>query len=275
MVQNNNLVPVTMAVLLHVMLFSSMIVAFNLSRPVPITPMAIHATLVTEVPEVDPPAVRQKEPEPVVEEPEPEPEPEPELDNSEELRLQAEEQKRVQDALIEKERLEKMRQQKEADDLKKAREEVQRKKDEEAKKERERQEAERKRKEDEERQRKENERIRKELEAKQRSEEIAAEESRLASVNSGELAVYIEMIRQRVYRSWSPPASAKSDLLCPVSVRQAPGGQVTGVKILPSCNGDEAVKRSIEAAIYKSSPLPQPSNPALFERDILLNMTLQ
>jgi len=56
--------------------------------------MVIQATLVTEIPEAPPPVV-EKQPEP---EPEPEPvieEPEPEPDNSEELRKQAEEEKRI------------------------------------------------------------------------------------------------------------------------------------------------------------------------------------
>jgi len=267
--RDNNIVPISMAVLLHVGLFSSMLIAVNLARHVPITPMAIQATLVTEIPKVAPPVV-QKEPEP-----EPEPvmqEPEPEPDNSEQLRLEAEEQKRVQDALIEKERLEKLRQQKEAERLKKEREDAQRKKDEEAKKEREREEAERKRKEDEERQRKENERIRKELEAEQRQQEITDEQRRLAANSSPAMAAYQFAIAQRIRRNWSVPASAGADTRCVVSVRQIPGGEIVGVNIL-SCNGDEAVKRSVEAAIRRSSPLPEPSNPDLFRPLLELNLT--
>jgi colicin import membrane protein len=36
-----------------------------------------------------------------------------------------------------------------------------------------------------------------------------------------------------------------------------------------ACNGDDAVRRSIEAAVYKSSPLPPPPDPSLFERELL------
>ncbi len=266
--RSDKLIPISMAVLLHAALFSSMFVAFSLARPPLITPMAIQATLVTEIPKVaPPPVVKAPEPDPVVEEPEPEPEP----DNSEELRLQAEEQKRVQDALIEKERLEKLRQQKEAEQLKKTREEAQRKKDEEAKKERERQEAERKRKEDEERQRKENERVRKEMEAEQRQQEITDEQRRLAENSSPAMAAYQFAIAQDIRRNWSVPASAGADTVCVVSVRQIPGGEVVGVNIL-SCNGDDAVKRSVEAAIRRASPLPVPSNPELFRPLLELNL---
>lgn len=269
----NNFVPISMAVVLHVVLLSSMIVAFDFARPAPITPLAIQATLVTEIPETPPPVV-EKQPEP---EPEPEPvieEPEPEPDNSEELRKQAEEEKRIQDAFIEKERLEKIRQQEEADRKRKEREEAQRKKDEEARQERERQDAERKRQEDIQRQRDENERQRRELEAEERQAEIDAEENRLAAVDSGELAVYKTMIRQKIERNWSAPASADAELKCSVRVQQVPGGEVIGVKIL-TCNGDDAVRRSVEAAIYRSSPLPEPSDPSLFDRNILLNLSIR
>ncbi|MDH5621816.1 MAG: TonB C-terminal domain-containing protein [Gammaproteobacteria bacterium] len=259
-----------MAVLLHVALFSSMFIAVNFARHVPITPMAIQATLVTEIPKVAPPVVRKEpepKPEPVVQEPEPEP------DNSEQLRLEAEEQKRIQDALIEKERLEKLRQQKEAERLRKEREETQRKKDEEAKKEREREEAERKRQEDIERQRLENERIRKELEAEQRQQEITEEQRRLAANSSPAMAAYKFAIAQKIRRNWSVPASAGPDTVCVVNFRQLPSGDVVEGTIRVSCNkDDEALKRSAEAAIRKSSPLPLPSSPDLYIAQLELNL---
>ena len=271
MVQDsNNFVPVTMAVVLHVVLFGSMLVAFDWARPTPITPMAIQATLVTEIPEVARPVVEKQpepEPEPVVEEPEPEPEP----DNSEELRRQAEEEKRVQDALIEKDRLEKMRKQEEVNRIKKEREEAQRKKDEEARKERERQEAERKRQQDVQRQQEENERLRKELETDQRNQEIEDEERRLAASSSPAMDAYKFAIAQRIRRYWAVPASAAADTLWTVRVRQIVGGEIVGVTIL-NCNGDDAVKRSVEAAVYKASPLPEPSNSDLFRPILELNL---
>ncbi len=282
-----NVIPVSMAVLLHVVLFGSMLVVFDISRTMPITPLAIQATLVTEIPEM--PAPRIVEPEP---EPEPEPvveEPEPEPDDSEELRRQAEEEKRKLDALIERERLEKIRQQEEAERKRqeeeaerkkkeeaerKRKEEAERKRREEEEKERRRIEAEKKREEDIRRQREENERLRREAEAAARADEIAAEEDRMAAVDSGALAVYMAQIRQKIQRNWSAPASAGAELKCSVRVRQVPGGEVVGVTIL-SCNGDDAVRRSVEAAIYRSSPLPEPSDPNLFDRNILLNLSIR
>ena len=262
----HNFGPISMAVALHVVLLSSMIVAFDSARPTPITPMAIRATLVTEIPVVLPPVVeREPEPEPVVEEPEPAP------DNSEEIRREAEEEKRVQDALIEKDRLEKIRNQEEADRVRTQREEEQRKKDEEARKERNRQEAERKREEDIKRQREENERIRLELEADQRADEIEDEERRAAANSSPAMDAYKFAISQRIRRSWSVPASADESTLCTVRVRQIAGGEIVGVTIL-SCSGDAAVKRSVEAAVHRASPLPEPSDPDLFRPILELNL---
>jgi colicin import membrane protein len=272
---SKNIVPVSMALLLHVVIFSSMIVAFDYARPTPFTPLAVQATLVPEMPEQEspPPVVEpEPEPEPVIEEPEPEPEPEP--DNSEELRKQAEEEKRRQDAFLEQQRLDELKKKEAADKKRKEREEAERKKREEEEKERQRVAAERKRQEDIQRQREENERLRRELEADQRQAELDAEERRFAARNSAEMAAYQFAIAQKVRRNWAVPASAGPETKCSVRVTQLPGGEVVGVDII-SCNGDAAVLRSVEAAIRRSSPLPKPVDPDLFDRNLTLNLTLE
>ncbi|MDH3622150.1 MAG: cell envelope integrity protein TolA [Gammaproteobacteria bacterium] len=273
---NRNFVPVFMAVVLHIIVFGSMIVAFDYARPTPFTPLAVQATLVQEIPDTKPlPLPVQEpdpEPEPVVEEPEPEPEPEP--DNSAELRRQAEEEKRRQDALLEEKRLEELRKKEEAEKKQRERDEAERKKREEEEKERQRVEAERKREEDIQRQREENERLRRELEAEQRQAELDAEERSFAARNSPEMAAYKFAVSQTIRRNWAVPASAGPETQCTVRVTQLPGGDVVGVNIT-SCDGDEAVRRSVEAAIRRSSPLPQPSNPDLFDRNLTLNLTLE
>ena len=270
---SKNIGPISLAVLLHVALFGSMFVAFDFARTAPITPLAIQAVLVVEETGTvkPPPVVRVEEPdpkpEPVVEELPQEP------DNSEELRREAEEKKRVQDALIEKERLEKMRQQEVADKKREQREREERKQREEAEKERKRIAAEKKREDDIKRQREDNERQRRELEADQRQAEVDAEERRFTARNSAEMSAYQFAIAQRIRRNWSVPASAGPETLCTVRVQQLPGGEIVGVNIL-NCNGDEAVKRSVEAAVRRSSPLPEPSNTDLFDRNLTLHLSL-
>jgi colicin import membrane protein len=269
----HNIIPVSLALLLHVIIFGSMIVAFDYARPTPFTPLAVKATLVQEMPEAPPPAPvvepePEPEPEPVIEEPEPEP------DNSEELRRQAEEEQRRQDALLEQKRLEELKRKEEEERKRKEREEAERKKKEEEELERKRQEAERKRQEDIQRQREENERRRREEETAARQAELEAEERRFAARNSAEMAAYQFAIAQKIRRNWAVPASAGPETRCSVRVTQLPGGEVVSVNII-SCNGDAAVQRSVEAAIRRSSPLPEPSNPDLFDRNLTLNLTLE
>ncbi len=253
-----NIGPVGLSVLLHVAIFASMIAAVDYARPTPFTPLVVQATLVPEVPEPEAPPPRvepEPEPEPIVEEPEP--------DNSEELRRQAEEEQRRQDALLEQKRLEELK--------RKEREEADRKKREEEEKERQRQEAERKRQEDIERQRQENERLRREMEEEERQAEIDAEARRLAAENSPEMAAYQYAISQKIQRSWAMPASANEDTVCVVRVRQTRTGDVISANIV-SCNGDDAVRRSVEAAVMRASPLPEPSNPDLFRAELRITL---
>mgnify|MGYP001812687079 CR=1 FL=1 len=266
-----NLVPVSMALLLHVVIFTSMIVAFDYARPMPFTPLAVQATLVQEIPEKAPPPVvePEPEPEPVIAEPEPEP------DNSEELRREAEEKKRRLDALLEQQRLADLKKKEAEEKARKEREEAERKKREEEEKERKRIEAEKKRAEDERRQREENERLRRELEAEQRQAELEAEERRFTARNSAEMAAYQFAIAQRIRRNWAVPASAGPETECSVRVTQLPGGEVVGVSNLNCNTTDDAVLRSVEAAIRRSSPLPEPTKPDLFDRNLTLNLTLE
>jgi len=268
---SKNLGPVGMAFALHIVIFGSMVVAFDYARPMPFTPLAVQATLVQEIPDTAPLPPPRVEPEP---EPEPEPvieQPEPEPDNSEELRRQAEEEKRRQDALLEQKRLDELKKKEEAERKQRERDEAEREKREEAEKERKRVEAEKKRQEDIRRQREENERLRRELEAEQRQSEIDAEERRLAAANSPAMVVYQNTIMQRIQRNWAMPASVTPDTSCVVMVRQLRTGEVISARIT-NCNGDDAVKRSIEAAVMKASPLPEPSDPDLFRPELRITM---
>jgi len=244
-----NVIPVTLAGILHAGILAAMIFVFDFSRPVhPAVPLAIKGTLVSED------EIRRPPP----------PEPEPEPDNSEQLRKEAEERKRQEDVRKERQRISRLKKQQEQETAEKKRRE-------EAELERRRQEAERKRLEDVERQREENERMRREAEEVERQRlrdrEIAEEQVRIDAMNSGALARYVYAIQQRIQRNWVEPPSAMAGLECVVNVRQLPGGEVVGATI-GRCNGDDAVKRSIEAAVFKASPLPEPEDPTLFERNL-------
>jgi colicin import membrane protein len=103
-------------------------------------------------------------------------------------------------------------------------------------------------------------------------DQLAAENARMQAERAGALDEYIRLIANKIERNWSPPLSAKAGLDCLVQVVQIPGGDVMDVRV-SRCNGDEAVIRSIEAAVKRSSPLPPPPSQAVFERN--LNITFR
>ena len=97
-----------------------------------------------------------------------------------------------------------------------------------------------------------------------------AEEERLSALQSGpQQASYIASIQSRISRAWLRPASARPGIVCRIQVVQIPGGEVTSVRVT-DCNGDEAVRQSVENAVYRASPLPEPPDPALFQRNLTL-----
>jgi membrane protein involved in colicin uptake len=60
-------------------------------------------------------------------------------------------------------------------------------------------------------------------------------------------------------------------LVCVVNVVQAPTGDVLTAKVdAGRCNGDEAVRRSVESAVLAASPLPRPPTQAVFSRTFTL-----
>jgi colicin import membrane protein len=55
-----------------------------------------------------------------------------------------------------------------------------------------------------------------------------------------------------------------------VSVTQVPGGEVTGVRVNSCSIEDAALRESVEAAVYRASPLPIPPAGVPFERNLEL-----
>lgn len=174
---------------------------------------------------------------------------------AEEKRLDQLKQQRAQEEKAELERSE-QRKKEEAERAKALELESKRKKEQDAKAA-----AEKKRKAEDTRQKRE-----REAELKRR---MAEEEQRAAAVDAGLLAQYVAQIQARVQRAWIRPPTARAGLNCVVYVTQVPGGEVVGVRV-GECNGDDYVRQSIEAAVYRASPLPKPADPSLFERNLRL-----
>ena len=99
---------------------------------------------------------------------------------------------------------------------------------------------------------------------------LAAEEKSNVARSSAALASWESQIAAKINRAWLRPPTARPGISCVLNVTQVPGGEVTQVSI-GECNGDQAVRESIEAAVYRASPLPPPPDPALFDRNLRIN----
>jgi colicin import membrane protein len=104
---------------------------------------------------------------------------------------------------------------------------------------------------------------------------IEAEQRGNAMRNSDEAARWHAQIVARVTRAWIKPPSAQPGISCIVSVTQVAGGEVTGVRVISCSIDDAALRESVEAAVYRASPLPPPPDPAMFERNLELTFAPQ
>lgn len=96
------------------------------------------------------------------------------------------------------------------------------------------------------------------------------DEEHVSEVEAGPLGDrYRLSLQNRITHAWIKPPSARSGIDCRVEVTQIPGGEVTNARVT-QCNGDAAVRQSIENAVYRASPLPDPPDPSLFHRVLIL-----
>lgn len=100
--------------------------------------------------------------------------------------------------------------------------------------------------------------------------DLAAEEEAKKARAGPALASWQSQIAAKINREWQRPPTARPGIECMLNVTQVPGGEVTEVTI-GACNGDQAVRESIERAVYRASPLPPPPDPALFDRHLRID----
>jgi len=89
---------------------------------------------------------------------------------------------------------------------------------------------------------------------------------------AGQLATlaqqYAISIQAQVTRNWLRPPTALPGLRCTLRIVQIPGGEVISANIAGSCNGDEATRRSLVAAVERAGSLPYRGFEDVFEREI-------
>jgi colicin import membrane protein len=266
----------SLSILLHVLVVAGLAGAWFWYRAPPPTEqrLAIEASVLTSLPAQ--PEAPAAAPEPVPEPapvPEPEPEPEP-GESAAEVAAREAEAKRAADAelVAEQRRVAEAR----LAAQRKAEQAAKEKKDREAREreQKEREKVERERVEREKAEQLRRQREQAEMEARlQRETELdarRAEEQRIAAARSGAAGQqYIRQIAAHIERKWNRPPGATPGTQCEVRVTQAPEGTVINVEV-GRCNRDETVRQSIKDAVLRASPLPKPSDPVLFDRNLTI-----
>lgn len=97
----------------------------------------------------------------------------------------------------------------------------------------------------------------------------AAEAEQRASSNKRGLADYASKIRVKVRGNIMLPPNIQGNPEAIFDVNQLPGGEVLDVRLKRS-SGNPALDAAIERAIRKSSPLPKPDDPTLFQRELTI-----
>jgi colicin import membrane protein len=271
----DRVLPVVLSILIHAAIVGALVWGWWLYRaptPSPQT-LAIEATVVRDAPQSAPPAPAPAPPAPTPPPPDPQAEQRAAEQKAEEQRQQAEkeaaakaEAERQAQARAEADVKAKARAKTEADAKAKAEAEAEEAAASKAKAETDakaKAEADRKAQQLAQQQKAEQER------AADLRAQMQAEEHLDQARSNGALAQYQAMIAARIERAWIRPPSAHAGISCQVRITQVPGGAVTAVQV-GSCNGDDAVRQSISDAAYRASPLPAPSDPALFDRDVVV-----
>lgn len=86
-----------------------------------------------------------------------------------------------------------------------------------------------------------------------------------AAARTRGLATYADKIRGKIRGNIVLPPTIQGNPTATFEVTQLPSGEVLGVKITKS-SGNAALDAAIERAVLKSSPLPKPDQPELFDR---------
>lgn len=130
-----------------------------------------------------------------------------------------------------------------------------------------------------------------ELKKRKEQEQAAIDRQRLASLEREEaelnaeaqrvlkarersrlIAEYQDAIRNKIERNWRKPLDYQADDQCRVLVLQSLGGVVNDV-VVENCTGNDEFRDSVEKAVWKADPLPEPPAPELFDREVLFTFS--
>lgn len=108
---------------------------------------------------------------------------------------------------------------------------------------------------------------RQEIVASDQSEVHQFERESASQFNEQARISYQRAIIAKVKENWAPPAEPAPNISCNIRVEQFTDGEIISAQVVDTC-GSPAVDGSIIDAVYQASPLPIPSDPNLFEREL-------
>lgn len=118
----------------------------------------------------------------------------------------------------------------------------------------------------------------KKLEASMRHAQLSADQNRLNRekqlLQSGVINRYRAKILAAIQREWIVPKEVRSGVSCKFLLRLSTQGKVLGVDLLKS-SGSGVLDRSARVAVFKASPLPIPTDPALSSQFRSIRLTVR
>ncbi|MDH5423697.1 MAG: cell envelope integrity protein TolA [Gammaproteobacteria bacterium] len=97
------------------------------------------------------------------------------------------------------------------------------------------------------------------------------EEERERYLNSAKMkemrSQYVKLIERHVEKKWIKPASSSKGMFCEVIITQNRAGTVLSVTT-DQCKADQAFQESVERAVRRASPLPDPPSADVFDKTI-------
>ncbi len=108
-----------------------------------------------------------------------------------------------------------------------------------------------------------------EMQRQMAAEQAARRQGQMADLRGQ----YIGAIQAQVTNNWLRPSTARAGLRCRLRVVQIPGGEIISAGIVGACNGDEATRRSVVAAVERAGALPYRGFEDVFEREIEFTFT--
>lgn len=103
------------------------------------------------------------------------------------------------------------------------------------------------------------------VEEQQRSMDQALADELQAQKNTAITNDIAAQIRAKISQAWRYPPSARPDMRVEVRIQLVPTGEVINVSLVTS-SGNEALDRSVLAAVKRAQPLPVPADGRLFEQ---------